>query len=66
MTTNYASYEWYTRQDLSEYAGKWISIVDKQVIAVGRDIGKVLRETKAKTKKRPLLAKIPSGKLRIL
>jgi hypothetical protein len=65
MATNYASYEWYIRQDLSKYAGRWVSIVDKKIVAAGTDLKQVLEETKMKTSRRPLLARI-SNKLRIL
>lgn len=65
MTTNYSSYEWAVTQDLSKYAGKWISIVDRKIMAVGDTPSQVLEDTKLKTSKKPLLTKI-SNKLRIL
>lgn len=66
MTTNYKSYEWFIKQDLSAYTGKWVSVVDKKIVVVGDDPAKVLEETKSKTSKIPLLAKIPKPRLRIL
>lgn len=62
----YADYEWFLKENLSKYSGKWVAIVDKQVIATGNDAVLVVKEAKSKyPKKRPFLAKV-RDKLSIL
>jgi len=61
----FESYEWYLRADLSRYAGKWVAITGKEVIAAGEHLQDVLRDAKARTRERPLITRV-SGKLRIL
>ncbi len=52
-------YEWYLKEDLSRYAGTWIAIIDKKVVASGRDVHKVVEEVKkAYPDKNPLITKV--------
>ncbi len=61
------SYEFYINNDLSEYAGKWVAIVDEQVVASGDNAKVVLEEALKKFPDRmPLLAKIPKQEVLIL
>ncbi len=55
----YSDYEWYLEQDLSEYAGKWVAIIDKHVVRSGKDVSMIIEETK-KTypNKKPLITKV--------
>ena len=55
----YSDYEWYLEQDLSEYTGKWVAIIDKHVVGSGKDVSQILEETK-KTypNKKPLITKV--------
>ncbi len=62
----YADYEYFLEKDLTKYAGKWVAIIDEEVVAYGKDAALVVKEAKAKyPKKRPFLAKIRT-KLSIL
>ena len=65
MTSMWDSYEWYLKQDLSNYAGKWVAIIDKKVVATSKHADEVIKKAKILSKKEPLLAKV-SNKLRIL
>lgn len=59
MVSGYMNYEWFLKQDLSEYAGKWVAILDKKVVASGDDAGKVIEEVKKRYPgKKPFLAKV--------
>ena len=61
------NYEFYINADLSEYAGKWIAIVDGQIVAVGDRADEVGREAERKYPgKKIALAKIPTGDTLIL
>jgi len=61
------SYEFYINNDLSEYSGKWVAIVDEQVVASGDNAKTVLEEAQKKFPDRmPLLAKIPKQEVLIL
>ena len=53
-------FEFYSVSDMSEYSGKWIAILGKEVVASGDDLKKVYDEAKEKSGKRePLFARIP-------
>ncbi len=55
----YGDYEWYLKQDLSRYNGKWVAIYNKRVVASSKDLRKLFREFKKKyPDKTPLLARI--------
>lgn len=62
-----SNYDWYTKADTEKYAGKWIAIVEGEVVASGDDAEKVYREAKKRyPKKKPSLAKIPAEKILVL
>jgi len=42
------NYNWYIETDLSKYSGKWVAIVDKQVVASYDDLGRLLKEVTTK------------------
>ncbi len=66
MIDSYTNYEWFLKKDLSKYAGSWIAIIDKKVVANGKNINKVITSTKEKyPNKRPFITKI-RNKLSIL
>jgi len=63
---SYSSYEWFLKQDMSNYDGKWVAIIDKEIVASGKDVEKLVLDVKNKyPSKRPLITKIRS-KLSIL
>ncbi|EDY36638.1 hypothetical protein ABOONEI_628 [Aciduliprofundum boonei T469] len=61
------NYEFYINADLSEYAGKWIAIVDGKVVASGDRADIVMREAEKKYPDKEItLAKVPTDDLLIL
>jgi hypothetical protein len=55
------NYEWYVKADLSEFAGKWVAIVDQKPVVSGTDAEKVYIEAKERFPgKKPSLVKIPT------
>lgn len=53
-------FEFYSLADMSQYGGKWVAIVGKEVIASGDDFKQVYKEAKRKAKnKKPMFAQIP-------
>lgn len=61
------SYEFYINNDLAEYSGKWVAIIDEEVVANGDNAKIVLEKAVKKYPERmPLLAKIPKQEILIL
>ena len=61
------NYEFYINTDLSEYAGKWVAIVDGKVVASGDRADTVYDEAKRKyPEKEVMLAKVPTSDTLIL
>ncbi len=61
------NYEFYINADLSEYAGKWIAIVDGKVVASGEDPEKVYEEAEKLAGGLEIsLAYVPSDELLVL
>ncbi len=55
----FTDYKWATDADLHTYAGKWVAIINKQVVASDKDLQKVVEESKKQyPKQKPLLTKI--------
>ena len=61
------NYEFYINADLSEYAGKWIAIVDGKVVASGDRADEVMREVEEKYPDKEItLAKVPTDDILVL
>ncbi len=61
------NYEFYINADLSEYAGKWIAIVDGKVVASGDRADIVMREAEKKYPNKEItLAKVPTDDILVL
>ncbi len=61
------NYEFYINADLSEYAGKWIAIVDGKVVATGDRADVVYDQAKKRyPDKEVMLAKVPTDDTLIL
>ncbi len=61
------NYEFYINADLSEYAGKWIAIVDSKVVASGERADTIYDEAKRNyPEKEVMLAKVPTSDTLIL
>lgn len=59
-----ADYEWFVNSDLSEFDGKWIAILNKQVIASEKDAKRLVEELKLKYPgSKPLITKISNQTL---
>ena len=59
MTGVYADYEWFLKEDLNNYSGKWLAILDKKIVASGTDLSKVLIEVKKDyPNKKPMITKV--------
>ena len=60
------NYEWFIKKDLSEYSGKWLAIIDKNVVASGKNVDRLIKEVKSKyPNRRPFITKV-KNKLSIL
>ncbi len=61
------NYEFYINADLSEYAGKWIAIVDGKVVASGDRADEVMKEAEDKYPNKEItLAKVPTDDILVL
>ncbi len=61
------NYEFYINADLSEYAGKWIAIVDGKVVASGDRADEVMKEAEEKYPNKEItLAKVPTDDILVL
>ena len=61
------NYEFYINADLSEYAGKWIAIVDGKVVASGDRADVVMKEAEKKYPDKEItLAKVPTDDILVL
>ena len=61
------NYEFYINADLSEYAGKWIAIVDGKVVASGDRADEVIDKVRKEyPNKKFLISKVPEPGMLIL
>ena len=61
------NYEFYINADLSEYAGKWIAIVEGEVVASGERADEVMKEAEEKYPNKEItLAKVPTDDILVL
>ena len=66
MVGSYVNYEWFLEKDLSEFAGKWVAIIDKKVVDSSQNVNELIKEVKNKyPNKRPFITKV-RDKLSIL
>ena len=61
-----SNYNYYLKVDVSPYTGKWIAIVDNKIVASGKSAKEVYTEAIKKSKKKPLITKIPDKETMIL
>ncbi|MCX6663158.1 MAG: DUF5678 domain-containing protein [Euryarchaeota archaeon] len=55
-------YEWVQYQDLSEFKGKWIAVINKKIVGSGLYADDVVKEVKKKNKETPMLVKVATEK----
>ncbi len=61
------NYEFYINTDLSEYAGKWVALVDGKIVAVGDRADEVGKEAESKHPDKEIaIVKVPTGDTLIL
>jgi len=61
------AYNFYIAHELTEYAGKWVAIVEDEVVADGDNAGLVLEQArKRRPGTEPALAKVPKGEILVL
>jgi len=66
MLESYSNYEWFLKTDFGDYAGKWLAIIDKKIVASGDNVTQVIMETKKQfPSKKPFITKV-KDKLSIL
>lgn len=59
-----SDYDWYVQTDLSAFSGKWVAILNKQVVASNANAKLLAQEVKEKyPKDAPLVARITNGVL---
>ena len=59
MRESYLNYEWFLSHDLSSYSGKWLAIINRKIVATGKDVDEIIKEVKTKyPNKRPFITKI--------
>jgi hypothetical protein len=64
---NDEAYQFYLTHDLSQYAGKWVALLDGEVLASGDTATQVLASANQKAPGRtPALAKVPTGEVLVL
>ena len=62
-----ADYNWFIKEDLSYYKGKYVAIAGQKVVSSGYDAKEVYEKALKKTPKiKPTLAKIPSEDIMVL
>jgi len=57
-----SEYEWVQHQDLNEFKGKWIAVINKKIVGSGLYADDVVKEVKKKNKETPLLIKVATEK----
>ena len=58
--------EWFQHQNLSDFAGQWVCVVDEKVVAQHADLDSLVRLVKDKTKgKTPFIVRVPEGYLTV-
>lgn len=61
------NYNWYIDANLDDYAGKWIAIVDEEVVEIGHDAEQVYKQAREKfPHKHVSLSKVASDDTLIL
>jgi len=58
--------EWVQKQNLNNFKGKWIAVVNKKIIGNGLYADDVVKEVKKKTSEIPFLIKIPTDNYLLL
>lgn len=57
-----SKYDWVQHQDLNEFKGKWIAVINKKIVGSGLYADDAVKEVKKKNKETPLLIKVATEK----
>jgi hypothetical protein len=55
-------YRWLQKQNLEQFKGKWIAVINKKIVGSGLYADDVVKEIKMKNKEIPLLIKVATEK----
>jgi Family of unknown function (DUF5678) len=56
--------QYYSKKDVSAYAGQWIALLDDQVIANGKKLKEVYAKANSKSKgQKPFFIRVPRSKI---
>jgi hypothetical protein len=55
-------YRWLQKQNLEQFKGKWIAVINKKIVDSGLYADDVVKEIKMKNKEIPLLIKVATEK----
>jgi hypothetical protein len=55
-------YRWLQKQNLEQFKGKWITVINKKIVGSGLYADDVVKEIKMKNKEIPLLIKVATEK----
>ena len=60
-------HKWLTTQNLAQYAGCWLAVFGKNIVAQGKDLKTVVKKIKAKKipDEAPLYVRVPEGLITI-
>lgn len=65
-TTLESNSEWFAQQNLSDFAGQWVGVVDQKIVAVDRHLAAVTRALHEQAPgKTPFIARVPEGFLTV-
>ena len=60
------NYDFYATANLSQYSGEWVAILNKKVVAHGKNLKEVLKKAKESfPQAAPFIAKVPSKEILI-
>lgn len=58
------NFQWIVTQNLTDYTGLWIAVVDKDIVGKGKDVLRVIENARKKYPKRvPFVYKVPSAEI---
>jgi len=59
-----SDYEWLLMQNLSEYSGEWIAVLERKIVARDKSLKKTIEKVKSlRLKTTPLFLKVPEGSI---
>ena len=53
-------------KELGKHPGEWVAIVNRRIVAAGKDFSEVLRQGRSKTKGQPHMFRVPTAEVLLL